>query len=153
MGRPVADSSNDLHPSLAHNCLTLTTVDCCSLIRKGRSFAKGVTCLCCMGGNCHAVGHILDDCECSCTSVLFVVNRENRTIARSFKYLYFEGQRGQYKKEESVLPGSWDEFLSQWGETLRLGNQKERRLVLKMKKGVEEESCRRFLSTIDGKIR
>lgn len=32
----------------------------------GRAFSPGMTCLCCLGGNCRIFGHVLQDCDCRC---------------------------------------------------------------------------------------
>lgn len=74
-GHSVADGIYDPRPNL-----------------KGRSFAKGVSCVCCMGGNCHAVGHVVDICDCSCVFKSEVTDMEIRSIARQFKYAYYGAQ-------------------------------------------------------------
>lgn len=77
-----------------------------------RCFAKGVTCLCCMGGNCHAVGHILEVCDCSCRPRVAVADEENRALARTFKYSYYYGQQGySTTMREDVYAGLWETLV------------------------------------------
>ena len=108
-------------PATASASALITPV--CSSALYIKAFEKGVTCLCCMGGNCHAVGHILDICDCFCTPRRIVAKDEDRAVARMCKYVYFDCQR-QYVKEqeEEYLDGT--DFI-----------------------------CRRFICTIDGRCR
>lgn len=123
-----------------------------------RSFAKGVSCLCCMGGNCHAVGHILDSCDCSCVVTSVVLDEEDRAASRRFKYLFFDGQR-QFNKDinkgekANGVPGSWDDFVRQWEDELRIqrgckGSRLWTRLVEQT-----HDICRRFVCDKMGKCR
>ena len=96
----------------------------CSSSLYVRNFEKGVNCLCCMGGNCYTVGHILDICDCFCKPrSIMIGNDEDRAIAKRCKYGYFDCQR-QYVKEQEE--GYFDNT---------------------------DFTCRRFICTIDGRCR
>ena len=62
MGRSIAASSADLERSIYETRGIAREVN----VVKGRSFTPGVTCLCCLGGNCFSVGHVISNCLCCC---------------------------------------------------------------------------------------
>ena len=83
------------------------------VVKKGRSFTSGVTCLCCLGGNCYMIGHVLSDCVCCC------IENENRRNdssglmqARNFKQDYvlreqdFERKRVEATSEAKIRDGA-----------------------------------------------
>lgn len=77
---------------------------------RGRAFGKGMSCLCCMGGNCHVIGHVLEECVCRCLSrkevTMEMKGRSEWILARAFKQEYVGIEREFHEKCRKTLPPS-----------------------------------------------
>ena len=58
------------------------------VVKKGRAFTPMMSCLCCMGGNCYRVGHVIPDCSCCCVEYKECGNSSEKAKARQFKQEY-----------------------------------------------------------------
>ena len=102
---------------------------------RGGAFSRGMTCLCCLGGNCYFAGHVLDNYICRCLErgALSRVDVNIRKQWREFKqeYLRTEQEFQKIRKERE-------------GEAF---NVREDRVD----RPKEFDFCRRFVN--DGKVR
>ena len=81
------------------NWTTEKEVEC----SKGRSFEKGVTCLCCMGGNCYILGHVLEECECKCLQRKAL---EKSKLQRCYEWIAARAFKLEYIRTEGEFHGS-----------------------------------------------
>lgn len=78
---------------------------------KGRMFSPGVSCLCCLGGNCYLIGHVFVGCECCCLKKELdgEVDKEILDEWRLFKQKYIrteqEFQISRARKGKEVVRG------------------------------------------------
>lgn len=77
------------------------------IYNKGRAFASGMFCLCCMDGNCHVVGHVIDDCQCCCLErkSAGLMGDNHLGWALSFKRSYVESER-KFRERQIKKPKS-----------------------------------------------
>lgn len=124
-----------------------------------RIIGKDVSCLCCLGGNCHKVGHVLEDCICACAKVHGSFDVSYMDSALLFKREFVSSQRDfiRHIKQEAENGVSnvcfVDAFIvtndgRMMGESFNI-----RRKWWAYKEEAEQKKCRRMLAEENGKIR
>lgn len=130
-----------------------------------RTIPKGVSCFCCMGGNCHAVEHVVDKCVCLCTPVFIDDFSPCLTDALAFKREYLSSQRrfGEIfmgRKIEDKVEGNGQDGLAK----NNAHHPKDRENIIKRGRGGNEQDsdeeevmgvfeCRRIIGTMGGRCR
>lgn len=99
-------------------------VDCRTIV-KCRVLPKRGNCICCMGGNCFAIGHVIDDCDCFCKHRDPIPEGSDHVTSQAFKLSYYQGcleyenlnHKGTGNKvEEACL--LWDTCSENWGDVM-----------------------------------
>ena len=106
MGRSVAgDTENDLG---TRNSLCMEHVGREIECTRGRAFASNTSCLCCMGGNCHVIGHVRGDCQCCWLPRASVRSKRRGDLewiqAQTFKHDYVQREE-KYRENMNKRAG------------------------------------------------